>query len=621
MQRRCRSPTRSDEVLAGPFTLSAGARRQLVPKKGLRKAILSSQASAALPTTLSPASPGTMACKPANRNLMHTLRIRPHPSDVTRLVTVSAVPKSPVVPPCAEVGAGPAAAPCAQPDRKWILIAIILGSSLAFMDGSVVNVALPTLQSTFHATSAAIQWVVQSYALFGAALLLLGGAIGDRYGRRRTFLWGVALFALASAACAASHSLGQLIAARAIQGVGAALLVPQGLSILSASFPEQERGRAIGTWSAWTSVFAALGPVAGGWLMQAWSWRLIFLLNLPFVLLIMLLAPRIPESRALGDGSPAQPLDRLGAALATLSFAAIIYALSFAPQLGWRNCLVSWPLLGGLVLFALFLRSQSSRPNAMMPLSLFRIPRFLAPNLLTFLLYGALGGSLYVIPFYLIQVRHYPPAAAGAVFLPLILLMFLFSARVGALVPRVGERLLLCAGAAAGRHWLCRVRLARRAAWIRPVRSARRAFPWLRNDSLRRAAHQCRHVFSAGDPNRHSLRGQQRAFPARRAAGCLPACPGAGPRICSPASATQLGPFQPCPSRLATRCWPTGLACTISRSRRPYPGAACRGSRCSIRAFLAGFRSVMLACAFSAWAGGLAVLLCCPYSMPNQAVP
>ena len=346
-----------------------------------------------------------------------------------------------------QVDAAPDGVPCAPHDRKWILVAVILGTSLAFMDGSVVNVALPTLQSSFHATASAIQWVVQSYALFGAALLLLGGAIGDRYGRRRTFLLGVALFALASAGCAASYSLGQLITARAIQGVGAALLIPQGLSILSASFPEQERGRAIGIWSAWASVFAAIGPVVGGWLIQVSSWRWVFLLNLPIVLVIMLLAPRIPESRAQGDG-PVQPLDHLGAALATLSFAAIVYALSFAPQLGFRNGLIRWPLFGGLILFVLFLHSQSSRPNAMMPLSLFRIPRFLAPNLLTFLLYGALGGTLYVIPFYLIQVRRYPPAAAGAAFLPLILIMLLFSARIGALVPRLGERFLLCSGAA-----------------------------------------------------------------------------------------------------------------------------------------------------------------------------
>src|SRR6202021_1230151 len=210
--------------------------------------------------------------------------------------------------------------------------------------------------------------------------------------------------------------------------------------------PEQDPARGIGAWSGWTSVFGAVGPVAGGWLIQVWSWRLIFLLNLPLVVLILLLAPRIPESRALSDG-PAQALDRLGATLATLGFAAIIYALSFAPQLGWRNRIVMGPLLAGVVLLALFLASQNRR-NAMMPLALFRIPRFLAPNLLTFLLYGGLGGSLYVIPFYMIQVRHYAPAAAGAVFVPLILILFVFSARVGSLVPRVGERLLMCAGAA-----------------------------------------------------------------------------------------------------------------------------------------------------------------------------
>lgn len=351
------------------------------------------------------------------------------------------------MPPCAQTGSASGTAPCSPADRKWILIATVLGSALAFMDGSVVNVALPTLQSKFHATSGSIQWVMQSYSLFGAALLLLGGAVGDRYGRRLAFIWGVVIFALASAACGASVSLGTLIAARCVQGVGAALLIPQGLSILSASFPPEARGKAIGTWSAWTSVFAAVGPVAGGWLLQVWSWRWIFLLNLPIALLVLVLAPRIPESRASAEGGPAQPLDRLGATLATLSFAAIIYALSFAPQLGWKNPWVSGLLVSGVILLIAFLRSQANRPNAMMPLSLFRIRRFLAANLLTFLLYGALGGALYVIPFYLIQVRHYSPAAAGAAFLPLIVLMFLFSARVGALVPRVGERPLLIGGA------------------------------------------------------------------------------------------------------------------------------------------------------------------------------
>jgi EmrB/QacA subfamily drug resistance transporter len=352
-----------------------------------------------------------------------------------------------MMPPCTQAGSAEPVTPCAPADRKWILVATILGSSLAFMDGTVVNVALPTLQANFAATSGGIQWVVQSYALFSAALLLLGGTIGDRYGRRRTFTWGVVLFALASASCAASVTLGQLIAARAVQGVGAALLIPQGLSILSTSFSAEERGKAIGTWSAWTSVFAALGPVAGGWLMQAWSWRLIFLLNLPVAVVVVLLTPKIPESRAVREDGATLPLDRLGATLATLGFAATIYALSFAPQFGWRSPQVLWLLLIGITLLAAFLCSQQGRSNAMMPLSLFRIPRFLAANLLTFLLYGALSGALYVIPFYLIQVRHYAPAAAGAVFLPLIVLMFFFSARVGALIPKIGERLLLSAGA------------------------------------------------------------------------------------------------------------------------------------------------------------------------------
>jgi EmrB/QacA subfamily drug resistance transporter len=363
-------------------------------------------------------------------------------------VSTAVIPKSHVAPPCGQYGTADEASPCSPAQQKWILIATILGSTLAFMDGSVVNIALPTLQSRFQATSSAIQWVVQSYALFSAALLLLGGAIGDRYGRRRTFLWGVAIFAVASATCAASVTLGQLVAARAVQGVGAALLIPQGLSILSASFPPDQRGRAIGTWSAWTSIFSALGPVTGGWLMQLWSWRLIFLLNLPVALVIFLLASRIPESRATLEDGSAPKLDSLGATLATLSFVAIIYSLSFAPQFGWRSPQVYGLLILGIVLLAAFLRSQSGRPHAMMPLFLFRIPRFLAANLLTLLLYGGLGGALYVIPFYVIQVRHYSTPAAGTVFLPLIAIMFLFSARVGALIPKLGERTLLFAGSA-----------------------------------------------------------------------------------------------------------------------------------------------------------------------------
>jgi EmrB/QacA subfamily drug resistance transporter len=531
---------------------------------------------------------------------------------VTQLTAVA--PKSHLAPPCVQVGAASAGGPCAQPDRKWILVAVILGSSLAFMDGTVVNVALPTLQSTFHATAAGIQWVVQSYALFAAALLLLGGAIGDHYGRRLTFLWGVALFALASAGCAASQSLGQLISARAVQGMGAALLVPQGLSILSMSFPEQDRARAIGTWSAWTSVFGVVGPVAGGWLIQVWSWRWIFLLNLPLVVLIMLLAPRIPESRALDDG-PAQPLDLLGATLASLSFAAIIYALSFAPQLGWRDRIVSGPLLAGVVLFALFLGSQANRPNAMMPLSLFSIPRFLAPNLLTLLLYGALGGSLYVIPFYMIQVRHYAPAAAGAVFVPLILLMFLFSARVGGLVPRIGERLLMCAGAVlAGTGFAA-------FAWLAPLHGyARSILPpvlLLGGGMTLCVAPLTNAVMSAVPPTQTGIASAVNNA-ISRLAGLL--------AVSVVALVLTRGFVATLSAQLAHSTLPVNAQQEIWANRARLhaipvppgltPGQRDQAARLLDQAFLAGFRSVMLVCAFSVWGGGVAVLLLLPKPEP-----
>ena len=523
----------------------------------------------------------------------------------------AAVPKSHLVPPCVEVGATSSGTPCAQSDRKWILIAIVLGSSLAFMDGTVVNVALPTLQSKFRATAAGIQWVVQGYALFAAALLLLGGAIGDHYGRRRTFLCGVALFALASAGCAVSQSLGQLISARAIQGIGAALLVPQGLSILSMAFPEQDRARAIGTWSAWTTVFGALGPVAGGWLMQAWSWRLIFLLNLPLVVLIFLLAPRIPESRAMGNG-PARPPDRLGATLATLGFAAIIYGLSFAPQLGWRDRMVSAPLAAGLVLLALFVGSQN-RPNAMMPLTLFRIPRFLAPNLLTFLLYGALGGALYVIPFYMIQVRHYAPAAAGAVFVPLILLMFLFSARVGALVPRIGERLLMCAGAAfAGTGFAA-------FAWLAPLHGyALSVLPpvlLLGCGMTLCVAPLTNAVMSSVPPTQTGIASAVNNAISRLAA--LLAVSLLALVLTHRFVATlgtQLA-HSNLPVNAQQQMWANRARLhDIPLSPGLTPGQHEQAARLLDQAFLAGFRSVMWVCAFGAWAGGVAVLLLLPRS-------
>jgi EmrB/QacA subfamily drug resistance transporter len=337
--------------------------------------------------------------------------------------------------------------PCRPVDRKSILLMTILGSSLAFMDGSVVSVALPTFQSTFYATSSEVQWVVQSYALFCAALLLLGGTLGDRLGRKRIFAVGIGLFTLASAGAALSMSLSQLVVSRSIQGVGAALLIPQSLAILSAAFPGRERASAIGAWSAWTSVFAALGPVVGGLLIQASSWRWIFLLNLPLAVWIVLLLPKLRESNTELSTLSLATFDLRGTFLNTLGLGSFVYSLSFGPQLGWTNLRVILSMLAGVSLIGAFLYSQWHNEHAMMPLSLFSNRRFLAVNLLTFFLYGSLGVAFYIVPFFSIQIKHLSPFATGAAFLPCIAVMFLFSSRVGRISSELGERSFLVVGA------------------------------------------------------------------------------------------------------------------------------------------------------------------------------
>ena len=356
------------------------------------------------------------------------------------------IAKTPQTVPClSTVASGSDYQPCRPVDRKSILLMTILGSSLAFMDGSVVNVALPTFQSTFYATSSEVQWVVQSYALFCAALLLLGGTLGDRLGRKRIFAVGIGLFTLASAGAALSMSLPQLIVSRSIQGVGAALLIPQSLAILSAAFPGRERASAIGAWSAWTSVFAALGPVVGGLLIQASTWRWIFLLNLPLAVWIFLLLPKLRESNT--ELSSLATFDLRGTFLNTLGLGSLVYSLSFGPQLGWTNLRVVISMLAGVSLIGAFLHSQWHNEHAMMPLSLFSNRRFLAVNLLTFFLYGSLGVAFYIVPFFSIQIKHLSPFATGGAFLPCIAVMFLFSSRVGRISSELGERSFLVVGA------------------------------------------------------------------------------------------------------------------------------------------------------------------------------
>ncbi|HKX41848.1 MAG TPA: MFS transporter, partial [Burkholderiaceae bacterium] len=344
-------------------------------------------------------------------------------------------------PPCAEaqIAHGELAVDCEARQKRWVLVAAIIASSMAFIDGTVVNVALPAIQRALSANAFQAQWVVESYALFLASLLLVGGALGDRYGRRRVFAIGVALFGLASLACALSSGVQALIAARAVQGVGAALLVPGSLSMISAAFPQGERGKAIGTWSGASGVTAALGPVLGGFLVDHYSWTWAFLINLPFALVVLAIAWwRLPESRS--RRASAASLDLVGAVLATVALGGIVYAFIEAPTQGWGAVPVLISLALGIVASIAFVVAEARTREPMLPLRLFRSRNFSGANLLTLWLYAALGGGLYFFPLNLIQVHGYSATAAGAAFLPFIAIMFVLSGWAGHLVDRFGAR-------------------------------------------------------------------------------------------------------------------------------------------------------------------------------------
>jgi len=329
-------------------------------------------------------------------------------------------------------------------NSRWTLVATILGSSLTFIDATVVNVALPALQADLQATITDVQWVIEAYALFLGALILLGGSLGDQFGRKRVFLVGVVLFTVASIACGFAASPAMLIVGRAIQGVGAALLVPGSLAIISATFDDAERGRAIGTWSGFSAITTAIGPVTGGWLVEHVSWRAVFFLNIPVAAMVLVLSVRfMNESR---DPLRTAEIDWAGAALAVLGLGSSVFGLLEWAPLGAGHPLVLGGLaIGAASLVALFIVEGRAR-SPMLPRALFRSRPFTFANVLTLLLYAALGLVMFLAPLNFIQVQHYTATAAGAALLPFPLIMFALSRWSGSLVAKVGSRLPLTVG-------------------------------------------------------------------------------------------------------------------------------------------------------------------------------
>ncbi len=327
---------------------------------------------------------------------------------------------------------------------RWVLLATVLGSGLAMLDSTVVNIALPTISRDFDAGLSSLQWVVNAYTLTLAGFLLLGGALGDRFGRRRAFLTGVVWFAGASLLCSIAPNTEVLIAARALQGVGAALLTPGSLAILEASFVPDDRAAAIGVWSGLGGIMTAIGPFLGGWLVESASWRWIFVINLPFAAVVLWAGIRhVPESK--NDHAP-PGLDVLGAVLTIVGLAGVIAGLTSGPEQGWTSPEVLVPLVGGLAVLAGFLVVEQRSPHPLVPLGIFKSAQFSAANLVTFVVYAALAGAFFLLPIQLQTVVDFSPIASGAALLPVTVVMLLGSARAGRLATRIGPRIPMSLG-------------------------------------------------------------------------------------------------------------------------------------------------------------------------------